>query len=279
MADGDSPSEFKLYHYTPSKAAPVIFILLFLAITTQHTWQMIKHKTWFLTAFIIGGIFEIVGYIARAISARQAPDYTLMPYIVQSLLLLLGPSFFAASIYMILGRLIVLVGGQKHSIIRPKWLTKIFVVGDVLSFFVQSGGGGMLAKASTPSSASLANNIVLGGLILQVLFFGLFVLVASIFHARMRGDLTLCATASSLPWSRYLWVLYVGSLLIVVRCVFRIAEYAGGQEGVLMGTETYLYVFDAALMVLVMVVFSVQHPRMIIGREKVAGYRMDQLYS
>ncbi len=56
MADGDSPSEFKLYHYTPSKAAPVIFILLFLAITTQHTWQMIKHKTWFLTAFIIGGI-------------------------------------------------------------------------------------------------------------------------------------------------------------------------------------------------------------------------------
>lgn len=63
-----------------------------------------------------------------------------MPYIVQSLLLLLGPSFFAASIYMILGRVIVLVGGQKHSIIRPKWLTKIFVVGDVLSFFVQSGG-------------------------------------------------------------------------------------------------------------------------------------------
>lgn len=137
----------------------------------------------------------------------------------------------------------------------------------------------MLAKASTPSSASLANNIVLGGLILQVLFFGLFVLVASIFHARMRRDLALCSTASSLPWSRYLWVLYSGSLLIVVRCVFRIAEYAGGQDGVLMGTETYLYVFDATLMVLVMVVFSVQHPRMIIGREKVAGYRMDQLYS
>jgi hypothetical protein len=63
-----------------------------------------------------------------------------MPYIIQSLLLLLGPSFFAASIYMILGRTIRLTGGERHSLIRPKWLTKIFVIGDVLSFFVQSGG-------------------------------------------------------------------------------------------------------------------------------------------
>ena len=63
-----------------------------------------------------------------------------MPYIIQSLLLLLGPSFFAASIYMILGRIIRLTGGERYSLIGPKWLTKIFVVGDILSFFVQSGG-------------------------------------------------------------------------------------------------------------------------------------------
>jgi len=59
---------------------------------------------------------------------------------VQTLLLLLGPSFFAASIYMILGRIIRLTGGEIHSPIRPKRLTKIFVLGDVLSFCVQSGG-------------------------------------------------------------------------------------------------------------------------------------------
>lgn len=83
---------------------------------------------------------ELVGYGARAASARQTPNWSLMPYIMQSLLLLLGPSFFAASIYMILGRIIRLTGGERHSLIRPSWLTKIFVVGDVLSFFVQSGG-------------------------------------------------------------------------------------------------------------------------------------------
>jgi hypothetical protein len=83
---------------------------------------------------------EFVGYAARAASARQAPDFTLTPYIIQSLLLLLGPSFFAASIYMVLGRIIRLTGGERHSMIRPSWLTKIFVIGDVLSFFVQSSG-------------------------------------------------------------------------------------------------------------------------------------------
>jgi hypothetical protein len=40
----------------------------------------------------------------------------------------------------VLGRIIRLTGGERHSMIRPSRLTKIFVAGDVLSFFVQSGG-------------------------------------------------------------------------------------------------------------------------------------------
>lgn len=59
---------------------------------------------------------------------------------MQTLSILLAPAFFAASIYMILGRLIVLVDGESHSPIRVKWLTKIFVGGDVLSFLAQSAG-------------------------------------------------------------------------------------------------------------------------------------------
>jgi hypothetical protein len=96
-------------------------------------------------------IVEFVGYAARAASARQTPDFTLPPYIMQSMLLLLGPSFFAASIYMVLGRIIRLTGGERHSMIRPSRLTKIFVAGDVLSFFVQSGGEYNLDRRYPPS--------------------------------------------------------------------------------------------------------------------------------
>lgn len=63
-----------------------------------------------------------------------------MAYIVQSMFILLAPALFAASIYMILGRIILLVDGEEHSIIKQRWLTNTFVCGDVLCFFLQSGG-------------------------------------------------------------------------------------------------------------------------------------------
>lgn len=83
---------------------------------------------------------EYCGYIGRAVSSRQTPDWTLVPYIVQGVLLLVAPALFAATIYMELGRIIVLVDGEHHSIIKKRWLTKTFVCGDILSFLMQSGG-------------------------------------------------------------------------------------------------------------------------------------------
>ena len=83
---------------------------------------------------------EYNGYIGRAVSSRQNPDWTLGPYIVQAVLLLVAPALFAATIYMELGRIILLVDGEHHSIIKKRWLTKIFVCGDILSFLMQSGG-------------------------------------------------------------------------------------------------------------------------------------------
>jgi hypothetical protein len=63
-----------------------------------------------------------------------------MPYIIQSILILLGPAFFAGSIYMVLGRLIQVLEGEDYSLIRVKWLTKLFLLGDILSIFGQGGG-------------------------------------------------------------------------------------------------------------------------------------------
>lgn len=83
---------------------------------------------------------ETIGYVGRAISANQSPDWTKGPYIIQSTLLLIAPALFAASIYMELGRVIVLVRAERFAIIRVNWMTKIFVGGDVLSFLMQASG-------------------------------------------------------------------------------------------------------------------------------------------
>ncbi len=83
---------------------------------------------------------EWIGYVARAVSAHQTPNWTLGAYVVQIMLILVAPALFAATIYMELGRIIMLCDGAHHSLIKLRWLTKIFVAGDVLSFVTQALG-------------------------------------------------------------------------------------------------------------------------------------------
>lgn len=84
---------------------------------------------------------EVAGYAARAASYNKTDQ--LPPYVIQYLLILVAPALFAASIYMILGRIIRSVQGERHSPIRPVWLTRIFVTGDTISFATQLVGGGL----------------------------------------------------------------------------------------------------------------------------------------
>lgn len=88
-----------------------------------------------------------MGFIGRVLSHKDL--WALGPFIMQSLLILVAPALFAASIYIILGRIILLVDGERYSLVRQKWLTKIFVTGDVFSFLLQGAG-----NSHVPSSPS-----------------------------------------------------------------------------------------------------------------------------
>ena len=49
-------SSYELYRYTPSLAAAVLFIILFILITVYHAYQMAQARAWYFTCFILGGI-------------------------------------------------------------------------------------------------------------------------------------------------------------------------------------------------------------------------------
>lgn len=102
--------------------------------------------------------------------------------------------------------------------------------------------------------------IIIIGLVLQILFFGFFIVATVIFDRRMQRRPTQQSHNPSIPWRKHLTVLYIASALILVRNVFRVVEYVQGQGGYLMRHEFYLYVFDGVLMLVVAVVFNVVHP-------------------
>ncbi|KFY74336.1 hypothetical protein V499_05647 [Pseudogymnoascus sp. VKM F-103] len=243
-----SESGFKFYHYDPSMVAAVIFIAVFFATTLLHCYQLLRTRAWFMIPLIVGGFFEWIGYIGRAMSSQQSPDWTLGPYIMQTLLLLVAPALFAASIYMELSRIILLVDGESHALIKKKWLTKIFVCGDVASFLIQGGGGGIQASG-TPSSLTIGSNLVVGGLFVQLFFFGCFIAVAVHFDVAMHKVPTTRAQSSDVPWRKHLIALYIASVLIMIRSIFRVVDHfqcrasqrgggvGGGREGREEGVE------------------------------------------
>ncbi|CAI6337819.1 unnamed protein product [Periconia digitata] len=265
----DDPNAWVPYRYHPSRTAAIVFIVAFSLTTILHTAQLIRKKTWYFIPMVVGGIFEVVGFVGRALSTNDL--WALGPFIMQSLLLLVAPALFAASIYIILGRVILLVDGDKLSLIRQRWLTKIFVTGDVISFVVQAGGGGIQA-AGTLDLLHLGEKVIIVGLFLQLAFFGFFIVVAAIFHRRLAKLETNASHQSSqvaagpalgssgLPWKRYLYTLYIASALIMIRSIFRVVEYLQGNNGFLLRREYFLYIFDALLMFLVMALFNWIHP-------------------
>jgi hypothetical protein len=55
MAEDGENIDFKLFRYNPSMAAAVIFIILFLLISTLHLYQMVRTRTWIFIPFVLGG--------------------------------------------------------------------------------------------------------------------------------------------------------------------------------------------------------------------------------
>ncbi|CZR58658.1 related to RTM1 protein [Phialocephala subalpina] len=255
----DSNEKYKYYHYDPSLAAACIFAVVFGITTIWHSILIAKHRTWYFIPMLVGGIFEIVGYAARGVSSGQAPHLTIAPYVIQTLLLLVAPALLAASIYMILGRIIVSVDGESYSLIKKRWLTKVFVTSDVLSFFIQLGGGGLMAS-SKASSAKLGSHIVLAGLLIQIIIFGFFIVATLVFHLRLRAMPTTQSHDPSLPWKKFLYILYTSSAFIMIRSIVRVAEFVEGFEGVIILHEVFLYVFDGVPMAAVMAIFDIWYP-------------------
>lgn len=202
------------------------------------------------------------GYSFRYISAGSPKELKL--YIGQSLFIILPPSLYAATIYMIYGRLVLFVNAAEASIIRPTWVTKVFVIGDVIAFFMQAGGGGMMAQASM---ADMGQKMMLFGLFVQLLFLGFFLSIALIFWKRMSRSTKQYAVPQygKHTWDQLLKMVVVAAVIIILRCIFRVIEFAQGHDGYLVNHEIFMYIFDAGPMLIVQIMMHFVYAAEVFG--------------
>lgn len=122
--------------------------------------------------------------------------------------------------------------------------------------------------AGSISAMNTGANIVVGGLVIQLLFFGFFVVVSAVFHWRFKKQPRYTQVSSTrshgpetrMTWEAVLWALYIACLLILVRSVFRVVEFVEGNDGFIMRREYLLYIFDACLMSLTGIVLFIVYP-------------------
>jgi hypothetical protein len=115
-------------------------------------------------------------------------------------------------------------------------------------------------SSSEASTAKRGSRIVLAGLVVQILIFSFFVAIALVLHRRLRANPTRRSHDPSLPWKKFLYILYVASAFVMFRSIVRVAEFVEGFHGTIILHEVYLFVLDAIPMAAVMFIFNIWYP-------------------
>ncbi|KAI1407152.1 RTA1-domain-containing protein [Hypoxylon sp. FL1857] len=255
-------TQIVFYEYRPNKTAAFAFVALFGLATLGHLIYFFALRAWFFLPFILGGVAETFGYYGRA-RASDDPD-DVGPYIMQTLLILAAPPFLAATIYMTLGRITIALDAQRHSWIKPSWITKIYVLIDLGCIVTQLVGSAILASGD-PSAIRNSKTILLAGLITQIVALSFFVLNCWHVYSRCKRDATLTMEKSiSFNWRNHFRAILIVAPVMIIRSIVRTVEFLQGNTGFVASHEVFIYLFDAFLMFAIMAVFIILHPARLI---------------
>ncbi|KAJ6517857.1 RTA1 like protein-domain-containing protein [Mycena vulgaris] len=259
--------------FGPAVTPAVIGLVLFGLSGLVHWIQFFRFgRQPFMLALAIGMIAMAAGFAVRILVSHNPTSLPLN--IASTLLILLSPCLFIALDYMILGRLAVLFGPEvsnKTMFIAPTRVATIFIWSDVGTFLVQALGGSMTLN-SDPKKSDLGNKIALVGLALQLGSFALFASLMVVFGFRVKqrfpnvwraqgyGSFTAFGGEQVANWRILYYTLCFSCVAILIRSIFRMAEFIQGHAGYLSTHEVYFYVLDSLPLWIAMTLYCAVWP-------------------
>jgi hypothetical protein len=165
------------------------------------------------------------GYIGRLLLNKN--PYSTAGFEMQICTLGLGPAFWSAGIYLTLKHEVTILG-REYSLIRPEWYPYIFITCDLISLSLQGGGGGIAATAGHDlDMQSVGTNIMMAGIVWQVVTLTTFAVVSVHFFMRIRrvphAKLTVQAQElwESNKFRLFCWGVAIAFIATYARCVYR----------------------------------------------------------
>ncbi|KAF5346331.1 hypothetical protein D9758_011528 [Tetrapyrgos nigripes] len=254
------------YGYTPNVPLSVIFLALFVIVTVLHVGQSIFYRRWFLLyTVVLSGLLEIVGWIGRVWSSHDVLQNN--PYMMQIVCTIIAPTPLLAANFVMFGRIIRRLG-TTYSRLRPRLYTKIFFSCDIIALVVQSVGGAIASGNDIPqSTVDLGSNIMLGGIIFQLIIIASFCVLAYMFFRAHHEDRPVRSKGpEETPRGKIhgkiqllIYAIGFNTALLFVRAIYRTAELADGFQGKIITTEWPFLVFDALFVLLATFAYNVFH--------------------
>ncbi|OJD17582.1 hypothetical protein AJ78_02333 [Emergomyces pasteurianus Ep9510] len=260
----DCPLEATIYGYRPNPVVNLICLIVFGVLFFVAVWQTFRHKTYsFGVAMTLGCLGEAIGYGGRLMLNRN--PWNSDGFQVQICTLIIAPSFYTAAIYLTLKHLTIALGPHL-SLIKPWLYTWIFIGFDLLSLSLQGAGGALAASGETESDKDMGAQIMLAGIVWQVVTLIAFGGMAGHFFWRLLGEggrrMTVEAQKvwADTKFRRFLISLAISFFVLFVRCTYRIAEMAGGWSNHIMQDEISFVILEGVMCIIAAILLTTFHP-------------------
>ncbi|KAH9874153.1 hypothetical protein IAQ61_004782 [Plenodomus lingam] len=271
----ECPVYATLYGYTPNMGANAFLCALFGVCFISSVVIGIMTKTWTYTAALgVGTFLETAGYVGRVI--MNGNPWNESGFKLQICCLVLGPSFVAAAVYLTLKHF-VLYCGPEHSLLKANLYPWIFIGCDFGSIVLQAVGGGMAAAAGTKNVKLInaGNNLIVAGIAFQVLTMavcGILVIIYIFRYRKARSNQASLNEKSSYQVDKEQGGVSLGKIklfgamitlaytTILIRCIYRLPEMAGGWGNALMRNEKEFLLLDGMMLAIACVALTLFHP-------------------
>ncbi|KAL2107240.1 hypothetical protein VUR80DRAFT_5528 [Thermomyces stellatus] len=265
------------YFYAPNHGANIFFAVAFFISACLHLYQNIRYRCLILTGlFVFCGVLFTAGFSLRAYGSYNYDELEI--YIASLCLIYFAPPLLELQNYHILGRILYYV--PYHSPLHPgRVLTTFGFISLVIESLTGWGASYTANQSLDESERKTGHALIKASLLMQIVVITCFVALAGTFHRRcIKGGIR------DRRLQKPLITLYISVTVILVRTIFRVAEYFGMSEmrfddpafdpmemTPLIRYEWFFAVFEGGLMLGNMYLFNARHPRMYLP-EKSSTY-------
>ncbi|RDW93489.1 RTA1 domain-containing protein [Aspergillus mulundensis] len=246
--------------YSPNLAGNLILLIVFAVCGLAQLWLGVRYKVRLYTTLVfLGCAGEVVGYIGRLM--LHSNPWSNGGVIIQTLLLIVSPSFLAAALYLTV-KTVVLHTGPQFSILNPKLYTWLFIIW--LQATAANGKG-------SESTVRTGTDIMIAGIAFQAATMAVCGILTIDFarrvyrHRRQHGAYPRSLSLSERRVNRKEFVFFVSCNVValtanLIRCIYRIPEMAGGWGNPMMQDEAKFMVLDGTMVSIGAILMTVAFP-------------------